>query len=235
MDFAAFTTSLQALGNGDADIAFLQRYVGTSLPMLGIKTDALRGLVLETIKQGQGRVAEVEWYAWLSDLYAGPFHEHRLAGGFTLHALPALRREIELARLRGWLNLLAGWCAVDTTCQNGWKARDLLGRWEEWEPFLDGLNTDQNSNLRRASLVLLNAPLRESADSRLSDRAFASIDRLKDERDPLIAKAVSWSLRTLTKQHADEVRAWLAASGDSLTRTVRREVETKLETGKKNG
>lgn len=234
-DLSTFTAQLEAVRKADADTALLQRYMGTSLPVLVVRTDDLRALVKGYVAAHKGSYSRDEWLAWLDALYAGPLFEHRLAAGLTLHALPALRRTLELAHLRTWLGGLEGWGAVDTTCQNGWTASELLARWDEWQPFLDGLSVDANMNLHRASLVLLNAPLRESAEPRLSEQAFAAIGRLAPERDPLITKAVSWSLRTLLKHHASEVAAYLDAHAATLPPIAVRETRAKLESGRKSG
>ena len=51
--------------------------------------------------------------------------------------------------------------------------------------------------------------------------------------DAMLAKALSWSLRSLVKHDPGAVRAFLDAHGADLPAVVRREVETKLRTGRK--
>lgn len=233
-DLEELTTRLQALRRPDADTAFVQRYVGTSLPVLGVRVDDLRALIKEFIAAHKPEYADEDWLVWLDSLYDGPTFEHRITAGMTLHALPAVRRTLDLERLRRWIAGLEGWAAIDTTCQNGWTAKEILARWDEWQPFLDGLAGDANISLRRASLVLLNAPLRENPDPRLRDQALTNVDRLKGERGVLITKAVSWSLRTLTKQHAQAVAEYLEHNATTLPPIAVRETRTMLVTGRKN-
>jgi 3-methyladenine DNA glycosylase AlkD len=88
---------------------------------------------------------------------------------------------------------------------------------------------------RRASLVLLTRPLRESDDPRLARLAFAIIGRLKHEKDILVTKAVSWLLRALIKYHRREVEAYLEDNMDTLPKIAVRETRNKLQSGRKSG
>jgi 3-methyladenine DNA glycosylase AlkD len=225
---------LIALRNPAVDEAFLQRYMGTSRPILGVKTDAQRKLARTAARAlPPGDAGDGFWLLLLDGLYAGPTFDHRTLAGHLLHARPAARRQLELERLRGWVRDLQGWCEVDTTCQSNWSAQELLARWDEWGPFLDALSQEEAITLRRASLVLLLTPVRESPDERLRDRAFANLARLEHERDPLITKAISWLLRSLIIHHRDAVAACLHAHATTLPAIALRETRRKLETGKK--
>ena len=53
------------------------------------------------------------------------------------------------------------------------------------------------------------------------------------DRDPLVVKALSWALRELAKRDATSVRHFLAAHDALVSPLVRREVRTKLLTGRK--
>ena len=57
---------------------------------------------------------------------------------------------------------------------------------------------------------------------------------LEGDRDPLVVKALSWSLRELAKRDPGAVRRHLAARAGALHALVLREVRHKLETGRKN-
>ena len=93
----------------------------------------------------------------------------------------------------------------------------------------------QNVHKRRAGLVLLTEPLRESADPRLARLAFANIGKLKGDKDILITKAVSWLLRALIKHHRQEVERYLKDNSNSLPKIALRETRNKLKSGHKSG
>ncbi len=83
-----------------------------------------------------------------------------------------------------------------------------------------------------ASTVALNVRARggtgDAARTLLICRVFAG------ERDPMLAKALSWSLRSLVPHDAAGVRRFLVRHRPALPALVVREVETKLRTGRKH-
>ena len=94
-------------------------------------------------------------------------------------------------------------------------------------------SVDKNINKRRASMVLLTKPLRESDDPRLAKLAFEQVEKLKGENEILITKAVSWLLRALVKFHKTEVAKYLEINKESLPKSAYREAKAKVETGRK--
>jgi 3-methyladenine DNA glycosylase AlkD len=231
---ATLTTQLHTLPASSPDQAFIRRYLGTPRLVLGVRADDLRKLAKATAK-AHADWPDRAWLALLDQLYAGDIFEQRSLAGMLLGVLHPLRHLLELARLRTWLAGQQGWAEVDATCQSGWTDKEMLVRWDEWEPFLDELSQADNISLRRASLVLLVSPLRRSADPRLTARALANVQRLQHERDGMVAKAVSWVLRSMVAEQPATVRAYLAEHAGALPAIAVREVRKKLETGRKNG
>jgi 3-methyladenine DNA glycosylase AlkD len=91
---------------------------------------------------------------------------------------------------------------------------------------------------RRAALVAtvpLNAKAR-GAISTLGDakRTLAVCTVLVEDRDDMVVKAMSWALRELAKRDSHAVRAFLDVHLHRLAPRVRREVLTKLTTGRKS-
>jgi len=201
--------------------------------VLGVRADDLRKLAKATAK-AHTDWPDTAWLALLDQLYTGDLFEQRSLAGM-LGVLHPLRHRLELARLRTWLAVQNGWAEVDATCQSGWTDKEVLARWDEWEPFLDELSQADNISLRRASLVLLVSPLRRNADPRLTARALANVQRLQHERDGMVAKAVSWVLRSMVAEQPATVRTYLAEHAGALPAIAVREVRKKLETGRKNG
>jgi 3-methyladenine DNA glycosylase AlkD len=58
--------------------------------------------------------------------------------------------------------------------------------------------------------------------------------RLVDDRDDMVVKALSWALRELVPRDPEAVRGFLADHDGRLAARVRREVATKLDTGRKS-
>jgi 3-methyladenine DNA glycosylase AlkD len=208
-----------------------QSYTGAIHTHLDVAVPTLRAFVKGWAKEKQPTYQE--WVALLTALYTGVSVEERLIAGMLLSAFPKYRAQLPLDQLSTWLEELVGWAEVDGTCQSIFTSKEMLTRWEEWEKFLRGLVSDPNINKCRASLVLLNLPIRESTDKRFLSLALTQIDVLKGEKDKLISKAVSWLLREAIKHHKEDVARYLETNVDSLPKSVVREVQTKLMTGKK--
>lgn len=89
---------------------------------------------------------------------------------------------------------------------------------------------------RRAALVST-VPLNLASRGGTGDpeRTFSICKMLADDRDDMVAKALSWALRSVIEHAPGEVDAFLRAHDARITSRVRREVRKKLETGRKNG
>ncbi|HEV3163458.1 MAG TPA: DNA alkylation repair protein, partial [Isosphaeraceae bacterium] len=88
---------------------------------------------------------------------------------------------------------------------------------------------------RRAALVCT-VPLNMPAQGGKGDpeRTLAVCAKLIDDRDDMVVKALSWSLRALARQAPAAVTAFLTDHHPRLAARVTREVRHKLSTGLKN-
>lgn len=169
----------------------------------------------------------------LNSLYQGQSHDERLFGGILLEYQPKLRKQIDPFLINSWLNNAEGWSEVDSLCQMCFGQKEMLTNWLVWKKLLEQLVKDKNIHKKRASLVLLTKPVRESDDNMLSNLAFNNIDKLKKEQDILVTKAISWLLRDLIKNHRKEVEEYLDKNVNILPKIALRETRNKLRTGRK--
>jgi len=153
--------------------------------------------------------------------------------GFIIEYSPKLRRSIEPKLLNNWLNHLTGWAQVDSLCQSRFGSRGLLLNWHKWKDLLRKLNKSKNINKRRASLVLLTKPIRDSDSKKFTDIAIENIENVRHEKDVLITKAVSWLLREMIKNHRNLVKNYLTEKKDLLPAIAVKETRLKLKTGRK--
>ena len=207
-------------------------HLGSARKWYGLKNDQRRGVMLDFCAAHKDFSFD-DWLALIDSLYHGGSYEERCAPQPLLLKYPRYRRQLPLAQLDAWLGCLDGWAEVDSTCQTVFSAADLLADWDGWSALLRSLVADANVNKRRAALVLLTAPISQSADRRLLDLSLQLIDRLKAVKDKRITKAISWLLRKGIKQHRDSIAACLEGSADSLPSIALRETRKKLATGKK--
>jgi 3-methyladenine DNA glycosylase AlkD len=65
-------------------------------------------------------------------------------------------------------------------------------------------------------------------------RTLAVCRKVVTDRDDMVVKALSWALRSLVEWDRDAVARFLEVHQESLASRVKREVSTKLRTGRKN-
>jgi len=213
---------------------WVQHYLGSNKATLGIKSSEMVAMAKAIAHENnfdKNNLKEL-----LDSLYckATTFAEIDIAARL-LGVMPKIIKELEPEVLDYWLNFTHGWAEIDVLCQNNFTANEILGNWGKWEKLLINFSNDENVSKRRASMVLLTKSLRESDDNRLSELAFAQIEKLKWEKDILITKAISWLLRSLIKFHKDEVLDYLEEKKESLPKIAYREAYKKAMTGRKNG
>lgn len=127
---------------------------------------------------------------------------------------------------------------------NGWVDTDVIGCYVSGPAWRAGQISDKtirtwassrNRWWRRTALVST-VPLNLRARGGHGDitRTLAVCAQLKEDRDPMVYKAISWALRELAKREPAVVKEFVAANRDRLHSSVVREVRTKLETGLKS-
>lgn len=84
-----------------------------------------------------------------------------------------------------------------------------------------------------ASTVVLNTKTRGGSGD--AERTLAICERLSDDKEDMVVKALSWSLRSLAVWEPEAVEAFLAKHDEDLAARVKREVRNKLKTGVKSG
>lgn len=174
-----------------------------------------------------------EFIELLDSLYLGKTYEEKSFTGKLLGLYPKLRNQLNPNLLDKWLEDLIGWAEVDSTCQNVFTYQELLAKWPKWEKLLLELSKSSNVSKRRASIVLLTGPVNYSDNPLLADLAFTNIAHLQHEKDIMISKAISWLLRSLIKNHRQQVTEYLQSNQDTLPKIAIRETTRKLQTGRK--
>ena len=226
-DFREFVLAHPAEKTGDSPISS-----GSSRIHHGLSNPTMRHFVKEWAGEYPS-LTYADWRETLSDLYQGESIDEGCLAGFMLGHYKQFRNDLALDVLDKWIGTLEGWREIDTTCQSNYTANDLLRRWEEWHPFLLDLSQRETIQHRRASLVLLVKPVRDSHDARFISTALINVERLKHEKDKLITKAISWILREAIKRHRQVVGDYVSKNEDTLPAIAVREFKKKYETGKK--
>ena len=127
---------------------------------------------------------------------------------------------------------LDNWVSVDMYCLSitgycwrmGLLPDHVLEQWAK----------NENLWIRRAALVST-VPLNLRARGGTGDveRTLRICQMLVDDRQDMVIKALSWALRELSKSDRQAVKTFMEQHGQRIHSRVKREVETKLQTGKK--
>jgi 3-methyladenine DNA glycosylase AlkD len=176
-----------------------------------------------------------EFEALVTALIQEPSSMKKCMGGILLGFMPKQRSLLNPSLYESWLEYTVGWGEVDAICYGYFTAPEILLHFKNWKRLIEKLSESDNINKRRAALVLLTKPLKQSPDQRLRELALFVVDRLKEERSILITKAISWLLRSLVPLHRAKVEAYLHSNKNQLPAVALRETINKLRSGRKNG
>lgn len=191
-----------------------REYLGVTVPQVD---DLARGW-----REGLDVAGRVDLAArlWDSDI-----HEARIAAAKLLTQARIRPNDDEVWQLiASWVPQFDAWAIADHAMKAGEKRLTSdPSRLDQVEPWLD----HPDFWVRRAALVgtlpwthIRNAKPHEIA-TRL--RILGWLDRLADDREPFIQKAIGWWLRELSKHDPQQVRDWLEAHGARLKPLARRE------------
>lgn len=166
------------------------------------------------------------------DLADAVVDRHRwVAYELVYHHGPALEA-LDIERVERLGRELGDWGAVDAF------ARYVAG--PAWR--LGGIDdadvrrwAAERDRWRRRAALVSTVPLNLRAAGGTGDarRTLDICGRLAGDRDDLVVKALSWALRELVQWDPGAVRAFLLANQAVLAPRVAREVDAKLETGRK--
>lgn len=207
-------------------------YFPSRLRILGVSAAAMRRVIAEHRDEWEGLSTEGV-LSLAARLHAGGIHEGRQVGYEILE-----RRKDALACLdRDVLEVLGtgndNWASVDT-----FATRIAGPAWREGrvgDEVIREWAVSEDRWWRRTAVVCtvaLNVRARGGIGD--TDRTLDLCTRLAGDSDPMVAKGVSWALRSLVVHDPLAVAAFLAEHESELAALVKREVRNKLETGKKN-
>lgn len=209
MDAAALAVELERrlrpLGTPERAVGE-RRYLKSSLTHLGVRLPALRTTTRQLL--GEHPRAELgERLELVEALWAAPVFELRAAAVQVLERSSSELSATDLALIERLVREAHTWALVDplstavvgVVLQRDPAARDVLDRWIGDDDFW----------VRRAAL-LAHLPVLRLDRSRFPQFA-AYADRVLDEREFFVRKAVGWVLREVGKRDPELVSDWLAA------------------------
>jgi 3-methyladenine DNA glycosylase AlkD len=150
-----------------------------------------------------------------------------------IHHHPGALSQVNAQQLERLGRGIASWGAVD--CFGVYLAGPVWRERQVPNSLIHGWARAADRWWRRAALVST-VPLNNKTRGGSGDaqRTLEICRLLERDRDPMVAKALSWALRELAKRDPRAVREYIARHEDVLPALVLREVKNKLKTGRKN-
>ncbi len=205
----------------------------TSMKYLGVRTPEMRKLVLIWLKELADWEPE-NIISFAKDLVDARIFE---ANQVAFELLWKNRNALIVLNIND-LNQLGknidNWATTDTfsVMLSGWAWRNNQISDSD---VLKWLNSE-NRWWRRAAIVsTVGMNLRARGGKGDTRRTLMICEKVIDDRDDMIVKALSWALRELSKSDKPAVTEFMNIYDKRLAGRVRREVYLKLETGRKNG
>lgn len=207
--------------------------VPTKLEIYGVRVPHLREIARDW-QRARKKIAREDLMALVETMWDGESREERLLAIYLLGRYKRWIPHLTWAHFERWRQGLDNWEVNDGLAQ--W----VLGVWLLADPdarldHLRDLIADEDVWSRRLALVATVPINRGHTGFTIPDLTLELVDQVKEERHPMITKAVSWALREMTKTHPDRVSAYLEENRNVLAAHVVREVSNKLETGLKSG
>ena len=207
--------------------------VPTGLKVYGLRVPQLRDIARAWQRARKQIICE-DLMALVEALWDGRSREERLLVIYLLGHYKRCIPGLTWAHFERWRQDLDNWEIADGLGQ--WVlALWLLGEPDTRLDYLRELIADEDMWSRRLALVATTPINRGHTGFTIPNLTLELVDRVKEERHPMITKAVSWALREMTKSHPDRVVVYLEENREVLAAHIVREVNNKLRTGLKRG
>jgi 3-methyladenine DNA glycosylase AlkD len=182
-----------------------QAYLKSGLTHLGVGVPATRRAVKTTLVR-HGPVGHDDLIAVVDALWAATVHERRLAAVEVLTASTDPLSVADAAWLEDLLRGCRTWALLDPLAIGVGGVlveRDPPG----WDPVVRRWADDADHWVRRAALLVHLPALRRGEGN--WDRFAELADRMLEEREFFVRKAIGWVLRETAKQRPELVADWL--------------------------
>jgi 3-methyladenine DNA glycosylase AlkD len=226
--------SIQKRAGRPTQHTFSDSYLGNSHPRYSISAPVLREIARDWMRNHR-HLDPVEFATMIECFIKAPSSTEKCMAGILLDNSTKDQRKFDPSLFDKWLDHLVGWAEIDSVCTGKYTITEVPGQWKVWKTLISKFSKSKNINKRRASLVLFCSPLSTADDERLADHALAIVERLKNEKEILITRAISWVLRSMIKRYRKKVEAYIRDNSETLPKIAVRETIIKLKTGLKSG
>ncbi|WP_346855895.1 DNA alkylation repair protein [uncultured Draconibacterium sp.] len=205
----------------------------TSMKVLGVKAINIKKVVNECWADLKNEAPE-NLLHFAKELVKTKVLECNQVAFLLLWKSKSAMRLIGLKDIEELAQNIDNWVTVDTLSVliSGWA-------WRENQisdaDVLVWLNSENRWWRRTAVVSTVALNLRSRGGTGDAKRTLLICEKVVNERDDMIVKALSWALRELSKSDKPAVEKFMEMYDSQLAGRVRREVYSKLQTGRKNG
>lgn len=192
-------------------------YLKTDVEHLGTPVPVVRSIAKKVRREST--LGHDELMALVAELWAEPVHERRLACIELLTVFPDQVDIADVVLLERMLREAGTWALVDPLAIG--PVGTLAERTPAMGSVLDRWVVDDDFWVRRSALLALMVPLRRGGGD--LDRFFGYADRLLDESEFFIRKAIGWVLRETGRKRPDVVYDWLLPRAERASSVTMRE------------
>lgn len=198
-----------------------KRYLKSRLEHFGVSVPGIRRIAKAALVD-QPDLAHDDLVGVVTALWARPVHECRMAAVELLELRSDALRPADLDLVERLIRESGTWALVDGLAAS--VAGVLVERFPELVKTLDRGHLDADFWVRRSALLALLVPLRRGEGDFPRFARYA--DKMLDEREFFIRKAIGWVLRDTARKRPDLVYGWLEPRASrASTVTVREAVK----------
>jgi 3-methyladenine DNA glycosylase AlkD len=156
-------------------------------------------------RRAQPDLTRAALLALVAELWRVPVHERRMLALCLLEQYESLLLAQDIKLLERLLRESRGWALVDSLAAGS--AGRLVQRFPALRSTLDRWSRDADFWLRRSALLALLPGLRRGNSE--FERFSTYADRMLDEKEFFVRKAIGWVLRETSKHSPHDVATWL--------------------------
>lgn len=194
-----------------------RRFFKEEITCYGLKTATVIAIAKKYWKEVKGR-DKPEIFTLCEELYRSGYMEEAFIVSAWAPLLKDRYEREDLAVFRHWIETyISNWAACDGFCNHTMGA--FIDLYPECVGELKCWTQSDNRWMRRAAAVSLIVPAKRG---RFLDDAFEIADLLLTDQDDLVQKGYGWLLKEESRQHTEEVFAYVMQKKKAMPRTALR-------------
>lgn len=194
-----------------------QRFFKEELLCYGMKTKTATSIAKKYWKEVKQH-PKVEVYALCEELFSSGYQEEAHIASTWTYALSGKYGRDDIFLFRHWIDTyITNWASCDTFCNH--TVGDFMDQYPECITELSEWARSENRWMRRAAAVSLIVPVKRG---KFADEAIDIADLLLTDTDDMVQKGYGWLLKEASREHTDDVFAFVMANKRQMPRTALR-------------